>query len=179
MKQYIAKSSTNTWITGDWYKMVESCYDSCRAGNEPFIVECDEIKRIDAPWHLSKEKVLESQIKPDKPKRGRPKLGVSSKEVTLLPKHWQWLSIQQGGASASIRKLIDAAMKTSPKSDLILINQQKLDQFLYGSMGDQTGFEQASRAIYQLNKIEFLSAINSWNSLLKTFIIKKFEELEL
>jgi len=179
MNQYIAKTNPNTWITGDWHSIVEACYDNCRAGNEPFIIECDEIKRIDAPWHLSKEKVLESQIVPDKPKRGRPKLGVSSKEVTLLPKHWQWLSIQQGGASATIRKLIDEAMKTSPKSDLILIDKQKLDQFLYGSMGDQPSFEQASRAIYQLNNNEFISAIESWHPLLKTFVIKKFEALEL
>jgi len=179
MKQYIAKTEPNKWITGDWNEMVKACYDSCRGGNEPFIVECSEIKRIDAPWHLSKEKVLESQIIPDKPKRGRPKLGVSSKEVTLLPKHWQWLSIQQGGASAAIRKLIDEAMKVSPKSDLILINKQKLDQFLYSSMGDQPSFEQASRAIYHVNKEEFLSAIDTWNSTLRTFITQKFEELEL
>src|SRR5262245_35394061 len=29
--------------------------------------------------------------------RGRPKLGVIAREVTLLPRHWDWLATQPGG----------------------------------------------------------------------------------
>lgn len=35
---------------------------------------------------------------PPKPARGRPKLGVTPREVTLLPRHWDWLAHQPGGA---------------------------------------------------------------------------------
>jgi hypothetical protein len=42
---------------------------------------------------------------------GRPKLGVVSREVSLLPRHWAWLADQRGGASASLRRLVDAARK--------------------------------------------------------------------
>jgi len=179
MKQYIAKTQANIWITGDWNLIVTTCYESSKTGNEPFVVECNEIKRINAPWHLSMDKVLASELNQSQPKRGRPKLGVYSKEITLLPKHWEWLTIQQGGASAAIRKLIDEAMKKTPKSDQLLIKKQKLDHFLYSSLGDQPGFEQASRAIYQLNINEFTNAIAPWDIIVKSFILQKFKELEL
>lgn len=41
--------------------------------------------------------------------QGRPRLGVFAREVTLLPRHWAWLSAQPGGASVTLRKLVDAA----------------------------------------------------------------------
>src|SRR5665213_1978029 len=40
---------------------------------------------------------------------GRPKLGVQAREVTLLPRHWDWLNSQPGGASAALRKLVEEA----------------------------------------------------------------------
>src|ERR1044072_1961821 len=43
--------------------------------------------------------------------RGRPALGVEAKEVTLLPRHWEWLAQQRGGASATLRKLVEEALR--------------------------------------------------------------------
>ena len=40
---------------------------------------------------------------------GRPKLGVIAREITLLPRHWEWLASQPGGASVALRKLVEAA----------------------------------------------------------------------
>jgi len=39
--------------------------------------------------------------------RGRPKLGVVAREVTLLPRHWEWLNSQPGGASVALRRLVE------------------------------------------------------------------------
>ena len=44
--------------------------------------------------------------------RGRPKLGVVAREVTLLPRHWEWLAAQPGGASVALRRLVDEARRT-------------------------------------------------------------------
>src|SRR5262245_48794423 len=44
---------------------------------------------------------------------GRPKLGVVAREVTLLPRHWEWLKMQPGGASVTLRKLIDEARRAN------------------------------------------------------------------
>src|SRR4051812_16383808 len=42
---------------------------------------------------------------------GRPKLGVSAREVPLLPRHWDWLARQPGGASAALRRLVEQASR--------------------------------------------------------------------
>ena len=42
---------------------------------------------------------------------GRPKLGVVAREITLLPRHWDWLAQQTGGASVAIRKLVEEARR--------------------------------------------------------------------
>jgi len=55
---------------------------------------------------------LREAPEPEAPRgRGRPALGVVAREVTLLPRHWDWLNEQPGGASAALRKLVDAARK--------------------------------------------------------------------
>src|SRR5262249_47731929 len=42
---------------------------------------------------------------------GRPRLGVVSREVSLLPRHWEWLEQQPSGISAALRRLVDEARK--------------------------------------------------------------------
>src|SRR5688572_29815503 len=49
--------------------------------------------------------------------RGRPKLGVVAREVTLLPRHWDWLASQPGGASVALRKLVEVARRSSGDAD--------------------------------------------------------------
>lgn len=50
---------------------------------------------------------------------GRPKLGVVAREVTLLPRHWEWLATQPGGASVVLRKLVEQASKASRDQDRV------------------------------------------------------------
>ena len=63
-----------------------------------------------------------SENTPEIKQRGRPKLGVISKEVTLLPRQWEWLASQRGGASATLRRLVDEAKRQPPP----LNNSEKL-----------------------------------------------------
>ncbi|MGH1367334.1 MAG: DUF2239 family protein [Maritimibacter sp.] len=90
------------------------------------------------------------------PRRGRPKLGVKAREVTLLPKHWDWLSAQPGGASKIIRTLIDQAMSApTPNPDAAF-------RFLTAIAGDLEGFETAIRALYQGDRDGFHAAMALW-----------------
>ncbi|BBF80980.1 DUF2239 family protein [Asticcacaulis excentricus] len=82
---------------------------------------------------------------PETVKRGRPKLGVVPREVTLLPRHWEWLSQQPGGASVTLRKLIDAARKGGPDSRARVNTAYRVMVTL---AGDREGFEEASRALF-------------------------------
>lgn len=93
---------------------------------------------------------------------GRPKLGVKAKEVTLLPRHWQWLSAQPGGASASLRKLVEQAMRQpNPKGERVAA-QERCDRFMQVMAGNQPGYEEAARALYAGNQALFEEHIALW-----------------
>lgn len=94
--------------------------------------------------------------------RGRPKLGVTAREVTLLPTHWAWLSAQPGGASVMLRKLVHAAMRADAGIDS---RRKRIDaayRFMSITGSDQAHFENASRALFAGDLPEFLERISGW-----------------
>ncbi|TWI70026.1 hypothetical protein IP91_01104 [Pseudoduganella lurida] len=80
--------------------------------------------------------------------RGRPKLGVIAREVTLLPRHWDWLSAQPGGASVALRKLVDEARRASAGHDERRAAQERTYRFISAIAGDLPGFEESTRALF-------------------------------
>jgi hypothetical protein len=90
--------------------------------------------------------------------RGRPKLGVTAKEVTLLPRHWDWLGRQRGGASASLRRLVEDAMRTSTGGQ----NPDAAYRFMSAIAGNLPGFEAAIRALYAGDATGFTVAMIDW-----------------
>ena len=81
-------------------------------------------------------------------RRGRPTLGVVGREVTLLPRHWDWLNAQPGGASVSLRKLVDQARKTGGERERRREAQQRAYRVMAALAGDLPGFEEGSRAVF-------------------------------
>lgn len=152
---------------------------------EPIVVEQESCRRIEIDWHGTVEEVLSRLPEADKlgvadgavPKRGRPKLGVISKEVTLLPRHWEWLASQRGGASVTLRKLVEMAQRNATVEDVITLNQQQLDKFMLLFLGDNPGFEEASRALYRNSRVSFCSAIASWPEEIQSFVLAKFASI--
>ena len=80
--------------------------------------------------------------------RGRPKLGVIAREVTLLPRHWDWLAAQRGGASVTLRRLVDEARKTEAPHSAVQAARDAAYRFMSAIAGDLPGFEEAARALY-------------------------------
>lgn len=80
------------------------------------------------------------------PRRGRPKLGVKAREVTLLPRHWDWLRGQRGGASATLRRLVEDAMRAQGP------DPRQAQDAAYAAAtalaGDLPGYEEAMRALF-------------------------------
>lgn len=95
-----------------------------------------------------------------KPGPGRPKLGVVSREISLLPRHWQWLRGQRGGASAALRKLVDEARSTP--DDMARVAIDAAHKFMWDIAGDQPDFEAASRALYAGDFAAFDQHITDW-----------------
>jgi uncharacterized protein len=94
--------------------------------------------------------------------RGRPKLGVVPREVTLLPRHWEWLATQTGGASVALRKLVEQAKKAGSESSMIKQAQERAYYFLQAIAGDMPGFEEATRALFKNERGQFENLISTW-----------------
>jgi len=94
--------------------------------------------------------------------RGRPKLGVVAHEVTLLPRHWDWLSSQPGGASVAIRKLVEEARRSSGDRDRKRAAQEAAYRFMSAMAGNLPGFEEAVRALFADDLRRFSGLIASW-----------------
>jgi hypothetical protein len=111
--------------------------------------------------------------------RGRPKLGVIAREVTLLPRHWDWLSTQPGGASVALRKLVEEARRTSGDRDRIRAAQEAAYRFMSSIAGDLPGFEEASRALFAYDRRRFGDLISAWPEDVRDHAIKlAFSDLE-
>jgi hypothetical protein len=92
--------------------------------------------------------------------RGRPRLGVTAREVTLLPRHWDWLNAQPGGASVTLRKLVEAARR-SPEA-ATRQSQAAAYAFMSAMAGDFPGFEQATRALFAGDRPALEALIAPW-----------------
>jgi hypothetical protein len=92
-------------------------------------------------------------------RRGRPSLGVEAKEVTLLPRHWNWLSSQRGGSSATLRKLVEQAMREG-RSDRD--RQDAAYRFLSVMAGNLPHFEDAVRELYKGNRVGYDHFTHAW-----------------
>ncbi|MGC0390813.1 DUF2239 family protein [Bradyrhizobium sp. USDA 241] len=104
--------------------------------------------------------------------RGRPKLGVVAREVTLLPRHWEWLGAQPGGASVALRKLVDDARRASGAKDRERQARDAAYHFMSTMAGDLPQFEEASRALFADDRRRFTGLIADWPTDIRDHIVK-------
>jgi hypothetical protein len=138
---------------------------------EPVLILDDETCRVvEVDFRGTPEDVLERlsggpDAAPGEPEPrgpGRPKLGVVAREVTLLPRHWEWLSAQPGGASVALRKLVEEARRSNESRDRVRQAQEALYRFMSTLVGNEAGFEEASRALFAGDRKLFMALIQLW-----------------
>lgn len=93
---------------------------------------------------------------------GRPKLGVVAREVTLLPRHWEWLAAQPGGASVTLRKLVEEARRADGGEGDRRRAQEAAYRFMNAVAGNEPGFEEAVRALYAEDVSAFSERTAAW-----------------
>lgn len=93
---------------------------------------------------------------------GRPKLGVVSREVTLLPRHWEWLNKQSGGASVALRKLVEEAKRAGKGKEQMKQSQESCFRFMSVMAGNRPNFEEAVRALFAADRSRFSELIENW-----------------
>ena len=99
---------------------------------------------------------------PEKRGPGRPKLGVTPREVTLLPRHWDWLSAQPGGISVALRKLVEAQMKAGEGPDRARRAKERAYRFMTALAGDLPNYEEATRMLFAGDWTAFDAAVDGW-----------------
>ncbi|KQT05858.1 MAG: DUF2239 family protein [Bradyrhizobium sp.] len=110
---------------------------------------------------------------PSEPRgRGRPKLGVVAREVTLLPRHWEWLNARPGGASVALRKLVEEARRASGDKDRERQARDAAYRFMSAMAGDLPQFEEASRALFADDRRRFTGLIADWPADIRDHIVK-------
>ena len=103
---------------------------------------------------------------------GRPKLGVVAREVTLLPRHWDWLNRQPGGASVALRRLVQEASRVNADRDAVRASRESTYRFMTAIAGALPGFEEATRALFAGERNRFEGLIDAWPSDLRTHLQK-------
>lgn len=112
------------------------------------------------PWDIARRL---GEDAPEAPRgRGRPKLGVTAREVTLLPRHWEWLAAQPGGASVALRKLVEAARRETEGPTRRRAAREAVYRFAQAMAGDRPGFEDAMRALFAGDAAGFAERIAVW-----------------
>src|SRR5688572_3936733 len=118
-RTYTAFAGMKRIAEGDLTTMLRATKEHVdRRGEEGLLIFVDQTgEQVDFDFRGAAEDVLRrAEPSPPRAGPGRPKLGVVSREVTLLPRHWEWLEQQPNGISAALRRLVDEARKQAPNS---------------------------------------------------------------
>ena len=120
-------------------------------------------RQVDFDFRGTLEEVLERELPQPVPQGpGRPKLGVVSREISLLPAHWTWLEEQPNGISAALRRLVDEASKRDPDKQRARKAREAAGRFMTALAGDRPHFEEAMRALYAGDREEVTELTSRW-----------------
>ena len=107
---------------------------------------------------------------------GRPRLGVVSREVSLLPRHWEWLEAQPSGISAALRRLVDEARRAAPGAERARELRTAASQFMTAIAGDLAGYEEASRALFAKDLPRFEQHVAAWPEDVRDHVVRLARE---
>lgn len=139
------------------------------------ILREDSGKEVDLDWRGDQEQILaRAQAQLERRSAGRPKLGVSCKEVSLLPRQWAWLEGQRGSISANLRKIVDQHIRESENTK---VQVDPLYCAMSALAGDRPGFEEACRSLYAGDWLAFRAALEGWPPELASYLNTRLDEL--
>jgi hypothetical protein len=151
-------------ISADLRAILARVWEHLDGGGEPVLIFEDRNGRqIDFDFRGTLEEVLDRAAPPARRAGpGRPKLGVVSREVSLLPRHWEWLEGQPSGISAGLRRRVDEARKREPDKERARLAREAAAAFRWGMAGDRPGFEEASRALFAKDQERLEDLVRDW-----------------
>ena len=147
-----------------------------QAGETLLIFEDQTGKQVDFDFRGSIQEVLDRALPPPpplpaRPGPGRPRLGVTSREVSLLPRHWEWLETQPNGASATLRRLVEEFRKQDSGASQSRAATEATGRVMTALAGNLPGFEEAYRALYARDTVRLEEEIKDWPPDLRDYIL--------
>jgi hypothetical protein len=151
--------------------------DSSQPGTELILIFHNETgKQVDFDFSGRIETVLERALpKPTRSGPGRPRLGVTSREVSLLPRHWEWLETHPQGASATLRRLVDEARKRESGETQVRQAIDATGRFMTSMAGNLPGFEEAYRSLYARDYERLERLTSEWPKDVRTYMTERLE----
>jgi hypothetical protein len=148
-----------------------------RGDTDPVLIFEDHTGRqIDFDFRGTTDEVVERAAPVPRAGPGRPRLGVVSREVSLLPRHWDWLEQQPNGLSAALRRLVDEARKRDPGEERARLAREAAGRFMTAVAGDLPAFEEASRALYAKDKELFRQRTSAWPEDVRVYLEQLLQE---
>lgn len=127
-----------------------------------FVFDDASGRQVDFDLRGTLEQVFARALPPQRTGPGRPKLGVVSREISLLPRHWEWLEEQPTGASAAIRRLVDEARRREQGRNRVRLALDAAARFMSAMAGNLPGYEEATRALYAKDRTKLESLVSKW-----------------
>jgi steroid delta-isomerase-like uncharacterized protein len=140
------------------------------------VFDLDTGRQVDFDLRGTLDEVLEREAQRDRRGPGRPKLGVTSREVSLLPRHWEWLERQSSGISGSLRRLVEQALKVHPGKERARRIRDALSQFLSAMAGDRPNYEEATRALFRGDTEQLEALVQRWPKDVREHAIEQARE---
>ena len=142
-----------------------------RTGEAVLIFHDQSGRQLDFDLRGTIDEVLQRALPtPVRTGPGRPKLGVVSREVSLLPRHWEWLETQPNGASASLRRLVDEARKRDSGPEEARLAMEATGRVMTAIAGNLPGYEEATRALYARDRERFSLHVKDWPDDVRVYI---------
>lgn len=140
------------------------------------VFEVETGRQVDFDLRGSLDEILDREA-PSAPRGpGRPRLGVTSREVSLLPRHWDWLEQQPNGISSAVRRLVEQAIKAQPDRDRARYVRAALSQLLSAMAGDRLNYEEACRALFAGDTARFEMLIARWPKDIREYALQRAME---
>jgi uncharacterized protein len=134
-------------------------------------------RQVDFDFSGTLAQVLErASPPPERVGPGRPKLGVVSREVSLLPRHWEWLEEQPHGISAALRRLVDEAKKKNPGEQRARLGREAVSKFMTALAGNLEHYEEAARALFAKDNARFALLIQDWPKDIRSQLLRMLVE---
>jgi hypothetical protein len=162
---YTAFSALDLLATGPLTELIPALKAAFDRGDPvPVLIFEDQTGRqVDFDLRGSLEEALARALPPaPRSGPGRPKLGVVGREISLLPRHWEWLEQQPNGASAALRRLVDQARAEDQGESQARMKIEAAGRFMSGIAGNLPGYEEASRALYARDRARLEEEMAGW-----------------